>query len=114
MLSESEMDARVEEMIALLGLQSARDVIVGNDLIRGISGGQRKRVTLGEMILGHARLLCLDEISTGLDAAATLDIVQALHRWTRESQGSIVCSLLQPTPEVWSCNVCISSHCSTS
>lgn len=100
MLSEDEMDRRVEAMIDLLGLQGAKDVIVGNDLVRGISGGQRKRVTLGEMIIGNARLLALDEISTGLDAAATLDIMQALRKWTDQTQGSIVCSLLQPAPEV--------------
>lgn len=93
-------EQRVETMIEMLGLGECQNVIVGNDLTRGISGGQKKRVTLGEMIIGNARVLCLDEISTGLDAAATYDIVRSLRRWATETKGSIVMSLLQPAPEV--------------
>jgi len=52
------------------------------------------------MIIGNARCLMLDEITTGLDAAAALDIVRALRKWTAETGGSIVTSLLQPAPEV--------------
>jgi len=52
------------------------------------------------MIIGNARSLFLDEISTGLDAAATLDITRSLRRWTEETKGTVVASLLQPAPEV--------------
>ena len=44
--------------------------------------------------------LCSDEISTGLDSAATFDITSALRRWTRVMRGSAVVALLQPAPEV--------------
>ena len=43
----------------------------------------------------------MDEISTGLDAAATFDITSALRRWTRLMNGSAVVALLQPAPEVY-------------
>jgi len=92
---------RVEAMLDLLGLRECADTIVGDELLRGISGGQKKRLTLGEMIIGNARLLLLDEISTGLDAATTIDITAALKRWTRLLEGSVVASLLQPTPETY-------------
>ncbi len=52
------------------------------------------------MMLSHARALFLDEISTGLDSAATFDIVCALQRWTRVMHGSATVALLQPSPEV--------------
>ena len=55
----------------------------------------------GEFIVGNARALFLDEISTGLDAAATFDITSALRRWTRLMNGSAVVALLQPAPEVY-------------
>ena len=45
--------------------QVCADTKVGNHMIRGISGGQKKRVTTGEMIVGPAKTLFLDEISTG-------------------------------------------------
>ena len=43
---------------------------------RGVSGGQRRRVTVGEMMVGQNAVACADEISTGLDAAVTFDIVR--------------------------------------
>ena len=53
------------------------------------------------MLLSQARALFLDEISTGLDAATTFDIVSALRDWTRTVNGSATISLLQPTPETF-------------
>ena len=51
-------------------LQVCADTIVGNEMIRGISGGQKKRVTTGEMIVGPCKTLYLDEVSlTRLPAA---------------------------------------------
>jgi ABC-type multidrug transport system ATPase subunit len=41
--------------------------MVGGPIMRGMSGGQRKRVTTGEMMVGPAKTLLMDEISTGLD-----------------------------------------------
>lgn len=46
-------------------LPSLADTLIGNDLLRGVSGGEKKRVTIGEGIMTRARVLCLDEISTG-------------------------------------------------
>lgn len=92
---------KVDLMLELLGLKECEHTVIGNAMLRGVSGGQKKRVTLGEMMLSNARALFLDEISTGLDAAATFDIVSALKRWTREMNGTVVVALLQPAPEVY-------------
>lgn len=48
---------------------------------------------------GQSLFLC-DEISTGLDSAATFDIMKALRTWCNTLGGSVVVALLQPTPEV--------------
>lgn len=58
--------ARVDALIDILGLKECQNTIVGNDLNRGVSGGQRRRVTLGEMLAhGDYFGFCMDEISTG-------------------------------------------------
>ena len=93
--------SKADTLIKVLGLETCKDTIVGNDLLRGVSGGQRKRVTLGEMMAGNFISLFLDEISTGLDSAATLDITKALRYATDIFKYSIVCALLQPAPEVY-------------
>eukprot|EP01029_Cantina_marsupialis_P008980 TRINITY_DN2107_c0_g1_i1.p1 TRINITY_DN2107_c0_g1~~TRINITY_DN2107_c0_g1_i1.p1 ORF type:complete len:146 (-),score=20.29 TRINITY_DN2107_c0_g1_i1:34-429(-) len=64
----------------------------------GISGGERRRVTLGEMLLSHQKVLCLDNITTGLDSAVATDVIRMLRIWTDVTEGVVVASLLQPEP----------------
>lgn len=58
-------------------LQICADTVVGDAMLRGISGGQKKRVTTAEMVVGPKKTLFLDEISTGL-VSARLDFVAVL------------------------------------
>ncbi|MCI24789.1 pleiotropic drug resistance protein, partial [Trifolium medium] len=53
-------------VLRILGLEICADTVVGNAMLRGISGGQKKRVTTGEMLVGPYKALFMDEISTGL------------------------------------------------
>ena len=53
---------RVEQIISILGLEECANTPVGNHLVRGISGGQKKRVTVGQMLVSNARALLLDEV----------------------------------------------------
>lgn len=68
---------------------------------RGISGGQKKRVTTGEMVVGAAKALFMDEISTGLDSATTYQIVRCLRQFVHVFMSTMVVSLLQPAPETF-------------
>lgn len=86
--------------LCILGLTEVRDTFVGDTNVRGVSGGQRRRVTVGEMIMSRVPVLCGDEISTGLDAASTYDMVEMLLQIGRRQNFSRVFSLLQPAPEV--------------
>ncbi|POM79341.1 Pleiotropic drug resistance protein ABC Superfamily, partial [Phytophthora palmivora] len=81
-------------------IKSCADTVVGDALLRGVSGGERKRVTIGEVLVGGQSLFLCDEISTGLDSAATFDIIKSLRTWCKTLGGSAVIALLQPTPEV--------------
>ncbi|KAJ0405426.1 hypothetical protein P43SY_005045 [Pythium insidiosum] len=84
-----------------LGLENCKDTILGDSLTRGVSGGERKRVTLGEMEFGLKYVALMDEISTGLDSAATFDIVKTQRSIADTFRKTIVMSLLQPSPEVF-------------
>nr|TKR97407.1 hypothetical protein D5086_0000214000 [Populus alba] len=74
-----------EEANVITGL-CLKDTMVGDEMIRGISGGQRKRVTTGEMLVGPSRALFMDEISTGLDSSTTYQIVNSLKHTVSHSQ----------------------------
>ncbi|KAK9816709.1 hypothetical protein WJX72_004056 [[Myrmecia] bisecta] len=90
-----------EYTMRLLGLDVCADTIVGNNVIRGISGGQRKRVTTGEMVVGPKKALFMDEISTGLDSSTTFQIVKCLRNLTHLQQATVLVALLQPAPETF-------------
>ncbi|KAE9138587.1 Pleiotropic drug resistance protein [Phytophthora fragariae] len=91
---------RTELFLQILGMEECADTVVGDALLRGVSGGERKRVTIGEVLVGGQSLFLCDEISTGLDSAATFDIIKSMRTWCKTLGGSAVIALLQPTPEV--------------
>ncbi|XP_050384102.1 ABC transporter G family member 29-like [Argentina anserina] len=87
--------------LRILGLDICKDTIIGNEMLRGISGGQKKRVTTGEMIVGPTKTLFMDEISTGLDSSTTFQIVKCLQQIVHITEATIFMSLLQPAPETF-------------
>ncbi|KAG2454171.1 hypothetical protein HYH02_001206 [Chlamydomonas schloesseri] len=87
----------------MLEIDHVMDTVVGNELLKGISGGQKRRVTAGEMVVGAAQVLMLDEITNGLDAASALTICKALRSTCEQTNATIVATLLQPSPEVVAC-----------
>ncbi|OAE27422.1 hypothetical protein AXG93_3911s1040 [Marchantia polymorpha subsp. ruderalis] len=90
-----------EYALKILGLDSCADTLVGDYMRRGISGGQKKRVTTGEMMVGPAKTFFMDEISTGLDSSTTRQIVACLRNICHSLESTIVMSLLQPSPETF-------------
>ncbi|XP_062089776.1 pleiotropic drug resistance protein 1-like [Humulus lupulus] len=96
-----ETNVVTDYILRILGLEVCADTMVGDEMLRGISGGQRKRVTTGEMLVGPANALFMDEISSGLDSSTTYQIVNSLKQCVRILNGTTVISLLQPPPETF-------------
>ncbi|KAI3912940.1 hypothetical protein MKW92_048293 [Papaver armeniacum] len=96
-----EASVVTDYVLKILGLDICADTLVGNEMLRGISGGQKKRVTTGEMLVGPARVLFMDEISTGLDSSTTFQIVNSLRQTVHIMNSTAVISLLQPAPETY-------------
>ena len=67
-----------EVALSLYGLSHARDTRVGNDYLRGVSGGERKRVSIAEMAVTGALVSAWDNSTRGLDAATALEYVRGL------------------------------------
>ncbi len=66
-----DRNVMVRNLLDLMGLEHVKDTLVGDELVRGISGGQKKRVTVCEKFLAWSRVCLMDEISTGLDSSTT-------------------------------------------
>lgn len=97
----ADVTSKVKSILKVFSLENAAGTIVGDNLTRGCSGGEKKRVTLAEMLMGNQRVLLLDDISTGLDSATTKDIVAACKVACRDLGISCLLTLLQPPPEVF-------------
>ncbi|EXB80290.1 Pleiotropic drug resistance protein 3 [Morus notabilis] len=92
---------QTDYILKILGLDICADTMVGDPIRRGISGGQKKRLTTGEMIVGPAKALFMDEISNGLDSSTTFQIISCLQHFVHLSEATALISLLQPAPETF-------------
>ncbi|TYG75927.1 hypothetical protein ES288_D03G072100v1 [Gossypium darwinii] len=96
-----ESTLQTDYILKILGLDICADTKVGDAIRRGISGGQKKRLTTGEMIVGPAKALFMDEISNGLDSSTTFQIVSCLQHLVHITDATALISLLQPAPETF-------------
>ncbi|KAB1202047.1 Pleiotropic drug resistance protein 3 [Morella rubra] len=85
----------------ILGLDICADTLVGDAMRRGISGGQKKRLTTGEMIVGPTKALFMDEITNGLDSSTAFQVVSCLQQLVHMTDATVLVSLLQPAPETF-------------
>lgn len=89
---EEEVDAVIEE----LGLTKVKDSKIGNVVIRGISGGEKKRTSIGLELVKKAQLLFLDEPTTGLDSAIAYSVIRTLKKLTTGGKRGVICTIHQP------------------
>ncbi|CAM6101749.1 unnamed protein product [Calypogeia fissa] len=91
---------RAEEIMFELGLDRCRDTIIGGPFLRGISGGERKRVCVGHEILIDPSLLFLDEPTSGLDSTTAMRLVQVLQN-IAEAGRTVVTTIHQPSSRLF-------------
>lgn len=95
-ISKEERTARVEEVLAMLDLTSCRSTVIGSSLMRGISGGQAKRVNIGLALITSPPVLFLDEPTSGLDSRTANEVVMLLQRLAHEGR-TVVCTIHSPS-----------------
>ncbi|NP_001036237.1 broad substrate specificity ATP-binding cassette transporter ABCG2d [Danio rerio] len=94
-VSPREKEARVNHLISELGLNKVADSKVGTQIIRGISGGERKRTSIGMELIIDPSVLFLDEPTTGLDASTAHSVLLLLKRMAGQGR-TIIMSIHQP------------------
>ncbi|KAH8498980.1 hypothetical protein Peur_074129 [Populus x canadensis] len=99
-MTKGEIDDVVEATIMEMGLQECSDRVVGNWHLRGISGGEKKRLSIALEILTRPRLLFLDEPTSGLDSASAFFVIQTLRNIARDGR-TVISSIHQPSSEVF-------------
>ena len=77
-ISNKEINDRVEAMIDKLRLNNCRKTLIGGTLMKGVSGGERKRTSIGYELIKNPSILMLDEPTSGLDSFTALEIAKIL------------------------------------
>ncbi|KAJ7109815.1 ABC-2 type transporter-domain-containing protein [Mycena epipterygia] len=82
-VSRQEFDAQVQEtLLRMLNIEHTKQTLVGDEFVRGVSGGERKRVSIAEMMATRARVQAWDNSTRGLDASTALDFAKCLRIMT--------------------------------
>ena len=100
-MSTAEKKERINEVIHKLGLHECRNVIIGDHMTRGISGGQRKRVCVAMEFLTRPRLLFLDEPTSGLDSVTALSLCTLLRDIAHSGQCTVITTIHQPQSKIF-------------
>lgn len=99
-VSEKTKRELVEYMLIRLGLTKCADTEVGSPLRRGISGGEKKRTSIGVELVTNPGIIFLDEPTSGLDSFSAFSVVTVLSELA-QSGCSVLCSIHQPSSEVF-------------
>lgn len=86
---------RVKEVISMLYLDKCADTFVGNERIKGISGGEKRRLSIGIELLNEPSVLFLDEPTSGLDASTALNIMTTIIELCKTGR-TVICTIHQP------------------
>ena len=99
-LCKAERDNRVDKMLRTLRLEKCADTYIGSVLVKGVSSGEKKRVSIGIELIPERQILFLDEPTTGLDSVTALELIQLLK--SIASLGVCVVAVIhQPSKLIW-------------
>lgn len=93
-MSKTSKIARAEQILVQLGLRHCANTLVGSEFVKGISGGERRRVSIAIQILTDPKILILDEPTSGLDANTAYAMMELLQSLAQEGR-TIICTVHQ-------------------
>ena len=101
--SDEDKHILVDNIIRELGLNKARDTIIGNDKVRGVSGGERKRVAVAVQLISDPLIIFLDEPTSGLDSFQAQSVMESCNNLA--ANGRLVVTVIhQPRSSIF--NMC--------
>ncbi|KAI4749907.1 putative ABC transporter [Aureobasidium sp. EXF-12344] len=95
---KNEEGSRVQTLIGSFGLKKEADIQIGTPIRKGISGGQKRRVSgVASQLVTAPKVLFLDKPTSGLDSVASFEVVSLLEKYARKHKVVVVASIHQPS-----------------
>jgi ABC-type multidrug transport system ATPase subunit len=100
-LGKAEREKAIDDLLDATGLTSCQHTKAGNIFFRGLSGGQKRRLSLACALAKKPSVIFLDEPTSGLDSAAAAKIMKFMKEVAMQAQIAIVCTIHQPSFSVF-------------
>ena len=101
--SECGRQEHIDEIFDGLGLTSHKDTIVGDVFLKGLSGGQKRRLSVALEALSSPKNFFLDEPTSGLDSESAYQLMKFLKAYVNEAKGRrVILTIHQPSSIIWS------------
>ncbi|ETV72071.1 hypothetical protein H257_12861 [Aphanomyces astaci] len=97
----TEREGRVQAAIDDMGLRSCEHTVVGDIFRKGLSGGQKRRLSIAIELLSKPTILLLDEPTSGLDAASTYNVMAYIQKLCLSQKHTVICTIHQPSTKVY-------------
>ena len=98
---EAEKVTRVNYIIATLKLTKCQNTRIGGPLVKGVSGGERKRTSIGVELITDPSLIFLDEPTTGLDSFTATSVMETLGDLARYQKRTVISTIHQPNSDIY-------------
>ncbi|KAL1960158.1 hypothetical protein VTO42DRAFT_8701 [Malbranchea cinnamomea] len=91
----------IDALLKMFGIAHTRNTLVGNEFVRGVSGGERKRVSIAETLATKSSVVCWDNSTRGLDASTALDYAKSLRIMTDVNRRTTFVTLYQAGESIY-------------
>ncbi|XP_046556875.1 ABC transporter G family member 22-like [Haliotis rubra] len=100
-MPRSEKLSRIDQIIAALDLEDCKNTAIGDQIQRGLSGGEKKRASIACQLLTDPDIMLLDEPTSGLDSSTAYTLMQLLKKYTAESNKAVIVTIHQPASQIF-------------
>ncbi|KAL4474977.1 hypothetical protein ABPG74_001673 [Tetrahymena malaccensis] len=98
---QQKRDEVVNEVIKLLMLEKCQNTLIGGHFVKGISGGERKRTSIGYELVCDPQAIFLDEPTSGLDSFTAYIVINRLRKFAHDKNRTVVLTIHQPSSDIW-------------